>query len=313
MRPEDKEPVNLLETAGLSRPPKTFTLALDRVRQTRYKDELRSHEEAFVARECLQMPLLTTTLTKDPRDFPFSDMFRDAIRKALRFEALRVDFLWIAASLKPVRKLFDFSDNELHVPWAEFLRDLNTSSDNTIIFSYALRVVDDVEFEYGGPPLPIMDEIIRTHDNDVAQKPQSAVEVELHDNTREAREEMMMRLIKGGSFPAKKSIPESYFNTDNQKEMLEYHDGINVFTPQRLLEWQRTTIEQAVGKMTKRQPQSSIPLSANIRKEMKEIETEHENVLISSDVRYSHPQTGLGIALLTCYLSPIISILPDDF
>lgn len=120
------------ESAGPSRPQKIFTFELHRADKTRYEDDLRIHEETFVAHECLRMPPRECPLTKDPRDFPFGDMFRDAVHKALKFETLRLDFLWITVSLKPVRRLYDFRDEYLHVPWVEFIAELDLSTETII-------------------------------------------------------------------------------------------------------------------------------------------------------------------------------------
>lgn len=91
----DVAPVDPLVVAGPQRSSKIFILSFDRTVNTRYKKELTEHEEQFVAHECLQLPPQTVTLSKDPRDFPFGTMFRDALQKALKFEDTRVNFLWI--------------------------------------------------------------------------------------------------------------------------------------------------------------------------------------------------------------------------
>ncbi|MCJ1267285.1 hypothetical protein MMC22_007170 [Lobaria immixta] len=188
MRTVDVAPIDPLVVAGPQRPSKIFILSLDRTVNTRYEKELTEHEEQFVAYECLQLPPQTVTLSKDPRDFHSGTMFRDALRRALKFEDTRVDILWILFSFEPVRRSFDFRDESLHVPWEEFVHAINSSAQNTITFSYALRVVEGVEFEYSGPPLALMDEFFKPDNNDVART------VHKTDDNDVARDEEIARM-----------------------------------------------------------------------------------------------------------------------
>lgn len=180
-------PVDPLVVAGPQRPSKIFILSLDRTVNTRYEKELTEHEEQFVAFECLQVPPQTITLSKDPRDFPSGTMFRDALRRALKFEDTRVDFLWILVSFEPVRRLYGFRGESLHVPWQEFVHAINSSAHSTITFSYALRVVETIEFEYSGHPSALM-EFFKPDNNDVART------VHKTDDNDVARDEEIARM-----------------------------------------------------------------------------------------------------------------------
>lgn len=91
---------------------------------------------------------------------------------------------------------------------------------------------------------------------------------------------MKGRLLSGDLFPKRVPTPESFFDTDHHEEMLRYHDGFDVCTPDGLLDWQRYTIDRANGRVVKRQPQSLIRISKTVRKEMREIEVAHESTLI---------------------------------
>ena len=132
MRIESVESADPPEVAGPKKPINSFIISLDRSVSTHYEQELTHHEEAFIKHRSLRLPLESVTLSRDPRDFPFGEMWRDALRKAFKFEDLQVEFLWISASLKLVRRLFDWCDEEYHIPWQEVLAALNSADDENL-------------------------------------------------------------------------------------------------------------------------------------------------------------------------------------
>lgn len=155
-------------------------------------------DEQFVTYKGLRLPPQSVTLSKDLRYFLSGSMFRDALQRALKCKDTQVDFLWIVVSFEPVWQLYDFRDESLHVPWKDFVNKINSSTHETTTFSYALQVVEVVEFEYSGPPLMLIDEISITNDNDVtrtvpntngnvARTLQLASKSETEDWTRSAR------------------------------------------------------------------------------------------------------------------------------
>ena len=139
------------------------------------------------------------------------------------------------------------------------------SNDGVIVFSYALRVVESLNFEYGGPLLAIMDEIIRTEDNDVAQQVEPAVKAFSQDWTKEARDRMITRLLDGTPFQKKEPTPDGYLDPDTHTEMLDNHDGLNIFTAEGLLKWQRIAIERSSRKIDQKAARELYSLKSEIR------------------------------------------------
>lgn len=160
----------------------------------------------------------------------------------------------------------------MHVPWQEFFNAINFSADNTITFLYVLQVVELVEFEYSGPPLALVDKIVKTDNNDITRAVQLASKNDTVDWTRQGREEMKAQLLSRDLFLKQMATLESYFDLNHQEKMLKYHNNFNVFTPDNLFHWQCNTIDQVIGKVTKQQPQQSlVKISENVRKKMHEL------------------------------------------
>lgn len=100
---------------------------------------------------------------------------------------------------------------------------------------YALQVVELVEFEYSGPPLALMDKIVKTNNNNITRAVQPTNKNDTVDWTRLGREEMKAQLLSKDPFSKRMPTLKSYFDLNHQAEMLKYHDNFNVFTPDNLL------------------------------------------------------------------------------
>lgn len=144
-----------------------------------------------------------------------------------------------------------------------------------------------------------MDKIVKTNNNDITRAVQPTNKNDTVDWTRLGREEMKAQLLSKDSFSKQMPTSKSYFDLNHQAEMLKYHDNFNVFTPDNLLHCQRNIIDQTIRRVTKKQPQSSVKISENVRKKIREIEVEYDNTLISLEVYCNYFQTGLKITMLT--------------
>lgn len=102
---------------------------------------------------------------------------------------------------------------------------------------YTLCVVESLEFEYDEPLLAIINKIIRTEDDNITQRVKPAIGA-VSENWKKACNCMKIRLCDGGLFPKRKPIPKAYFDFKNQAKMLDYHNGLDVFTVEELLKWQ---------------------------------------------------------------------------
>lgn len=74
-----------------------MTLSWDRKKKTKHTDRLNTHVTDFVEVEEFQLPE-NEPCAKDPSVYPTGEMWRDTVRRQLRFEALRLDIVTMQLS-----------------------------------------------------------------------------------------------------------------------------------------------------------------------------------------------------------------------
>ena len=131
--------------------------------------ELLRHQNEYLD---FNEPNLPTTdiVERDSSDYFNGAMWRDTLRRQLRFPLLRVDFRTIVIHDQTELCVFSLSQPEQAVPWTDVVEYI--AKFNTLCFKYTLEVVkgsedEDFEYEYDGPPLAIVDDIAISADYDV--------------------------------------------------------------------------------------------------------------------------------------------------
>ena len=85
---------------------------IDRSTTSRFEKELSTHEQNHILHEGLRLPDGDVELQRDPAAYPNTPMWRDVVRRQLKFEPLMVDFLKI--TLLPLQKVvYNFLDHDL--------------------------------------------------------------------------------------------------------------------------------------------------------------------------------------------------------
>ncbi|MCJ1260139.1 hypothetical protein MMC24_007979, partial [Lignoscripta atroalba] len=243
-----------------SRPTKSFTLHLDRSKMTRFSELLNQHIENHITYNGLRMPDEDMTAEKDPHAFP-TDEF---------------------------------------------------------IFTYTLQTVNDDEdeysYEYDGPLLALQDEFQVTADNDIAllNKPVTIAEdIKMnipsghHDENTELNipsghhddDTEMDTSSRHHDDDTEMDITSEHLNeealTDEQQkiqdflssEMLRYHDGYDVSTPEGLLAWQHYALDKVAGNMLRLTKEKSImKLFKEAHAEIQKAQTDSELAALSIDI-----------------------------
>lgn len=96
MRPQDVEISAPVMASEAPESTKLFYIRIDRSANTRFEDEMEKHYRDQILYENLRLPDSNVQLQKEPRCFPNLAMWRDVVRRQLKFEQLMVDFLTIA-------------------------------------------------------------------------------------------------------------------------------------------------------------------------------------------------------------------------
>ena len=156
-----------------------MTLSWDRKKKTKHTDRLNTHITDFVEFEEFQLPEENEPCAKDPRVYPTGEMWRDTVRRQLRFEALRLDLVTMRlCSPDPSRELQTLLvyGHGSPAPWDE-VNALLCRSNLEATFTYTLRALEEdeeLELEHQGPPLALIQDIRLGADNDVELQPQAA-------------------------------------------------------------------------------------------------------------------------------------------
>lgn len=216
---------NLSSSSAEPDHPVSVVIRLDRSVQTRWSAELAKHEVKFIKFHDFRLPTKDIA-ERDPLDYPYGAMWRDTLRRQLRFETLQVDFRSITTDNDAETCMYSLSQPELVVPWTKFLDTIRLSP----MLKYTLHVVsdDDFSYEYDGPPLGIVDDVA-VADDDVGI---------IGDNTTissllrpyERMGETLMRTLDQVQGSANVSSPEHFFRLPEEMELLmTYHDGYEAF------------------------------------------------------------------------------------
>ena len=152
-------------------------------------------------------------------------MFRDTLRRQLRFATLRVDFRSIVVQdQQPQMCVYSLSQPEITLPWSTVTEYLKTVE--KVIFDYTLQAVetdeDEYEYEYDGPLLALVNKLVVTATNDVGLK----VEGEPLDELSKA-----LSRFEGSSSKVEMACrPEHFFSsTEEIAGMRDYHEGYEYF------------------------------------------------------------------------------------
>lgn len=287
-------------------PPKSITLCWDRVKRTKHTPALEAHIEDFIKLEELQLPNTVEPCKKDPRLFPTGEMWRDTVRRQLRFQELRLAIANMSVSSPDqsgaMQTLLVFGHGDPAL-WDDVKTLLNlTTQEATFVYTLrALTEEEDFELEHLGPPLALAADLCLGADNDVELQPQaeprqrsvSAVpEDPAHTTVDMDLEEEVHAFLSGGggnSLDRKPAVPQSEFLSQDRDKMLEQHDSYDVFTPEGLRDWQIKAMSAAAGT----QPllgrdlgfKDNKAVTAAQRKELLQHRQEGEQTALSVDVR----------------------------
>ena len=167
------------------KPWKQYILQHDRQRKTHTNAEIEFHLINHIQFKNMKLPDVVQ-INRDPCEYPMGEMWRDAIRRQLKFEALRVDFQTMKLTNNFISSqetlIYDVDNPEWVADW-DTVRFEFKRSDSPVTIVYTLIIVPEGEYdlEYHGPVLALANDIILTEDQDVDVAPQSFSEYESHE------------------------------------------------------------------------------------------------------------------------------------
>lgn len=174
MRPNTTELNIPIQASQALRSSKPFYLRIDRSAKSVAEKELVQHEEGYLTSEDLTLPSQNVHLPRDPRDYPNPAMWRDALRRQLKFQVLRVDFSLITfeASIPERRTtIYSYTNPDQYTPWTVVQSIISSSGeDQPTGFVCRLRAIpedEDFEYEFEGPTAGIMEDIVLDKENDI--------------------------------------------------------------------------------------------------------------------------------------------------
>lgn len=88
MQPREIEAKPLIEVSDIGAAATSFALRFDRSRATKYERQLAEHEKKHIEYEGLHLPPPETIPKRDPRQYLGCEIWRDEVRKQLKFEEL---------------------------------------------------------------------------------------------------------------------------------------------------------------------------------------------------------------------------------
>lgn len=200
--------------------PTIVRLSLGRSVDTKWERALRQHEIDFIKYEGLTLPTVSN-LAKDPTAYPNGALWRDTIRRQLKFAKLKVDFLTMKTDYEPGNWIFSLTEPENVLSWGQFLERL-PQTDVSLI--YTLQVVDGDEEEFGyewdGPILAILDDIIQSADNDatlINEAPPTETKA-MPSSLLVSYQEISKQLSQFGDFGVvqNQSKPSSYYHPHSE-------------------------------------------------------------------------------------------------
>ena len=276
----------------------------------------------------LQLPKTDEACFKDPRVFPTGEKWRDTVRRQFRLQDLRVDISKmhvIAPDESEVATTLLVYGRGEPATWDD-VRNLLGCSNGKAIFSYTLKPVgedEDFEWEHQGPPLALLKENCLGSDDDVEIRRQAepgpraishsptpqggtaepVVREVAQPLDDEEQAEINAFLSGGGGVSERKpAIPQSDFSPNDRALMLTQHDGIDVFTPEGLRDWQMRAINAVAGQQPKLGKdlgfKDNPKVNSKQRRELMEHREQGEMAALSVDVgsiHYLRPQIDMKL------------------
>ena len=249
---------------------------------------MNSHIQDFIDYHELQLPKTDEAYVKDPRAFPIEEMWRDTIRRQLRLQDLKIYISTMHVNAldesEVITTLLIYGRGE-PTTWDE-IKILLGRSNAEATFSYTLKPLrddEDFEWEHQGPPLALLKELCLGSDNDVEIRQQaepgrravsksptpllgqaqggtgepvvvdSAPDPEVNEPFDDEDQAEINAFLSGdgGVTERKPAIPQSETSSNDRALMLAQHDGIDVFTPEGLHEWQMKAMNAVAGQQPK--------------------------------------------------------------
>lgn len=95
---------------------------------------------------------------------------------------------------------------------------------------------------------------------------------------------MKQFIVDDDAFTKQKAKPEDFLAESNRDIILTYHNGFNMFTPEGLFAWQHNVLDWVCDHMRRWKSGKSSALNMNARKELKVLQNESKQVLMSADI-----------------------------
>jgi hypothetical protein len=221
---------------------KTFIMTL-KTFNTKWKRKLRQHEKEHLKFEELILSIINI-VNKNSRNYLLKSMWKDTIRRQLKFSKLQINFLTIHVN-DDSNILYNAIKSKIVKIWQEIQNHFNNSTNIHIIY-YILQMIDTNEnysYEYEDSSLTLIDDVqLKANKNSkikqnvsidtITEKKMSSLIV--FDSTISNQLKNILKNI------AKSNVESKHFYQKNDENaMMKYYNDYDVRKSKNLLKWQR--------------------------------------------------------------------------
>jgi hypothetical protein len=210
---------------------------------TKWKQTLRQHEKEHLKFEELILSTINI-IDKNSRRYFLRSMWKDTIRRQLRFSKLQIDFLTIHVNDVNII-LYNVIKSKIVKIWKEIQNYFNNSTNIHIIY-YTLQMIDTNEnysYEYEDSSLTLINDVqLRANKNSKIKQNVLIVTI-----TKQKISSFIVFYLT--IFNQLKNIlkniaesnveAEHFYQKDDKDAMMKYHNDYDVRKSKNLFKWQR--------------------------------------------------------------------------
>ncbi len=270
---------------------KTFIM-IHKKFNTKWKQTLRQHEKEHLKFEELILSI-TNIIDKNSKDYSLKSIWRNTIRRQLRFSKLQINFLTIHVNDVNII-LYNAIKSEVVKIWKKIQNHFNNSTNIHNIY-YTLQMIDTNEsysHEYEDSSLTLIDDVqLKANKNSMIKQNVSIVTI---------TEQKMSSLIVSYSTIfnqlknilkniAKSNVESEYFyQKDDKNAMMKYHNDYDVRKSKNLFKWQRWILNQVCDQMSRSEKDKSIlNLSKKMKRKIEKTQFDQQLTALFIDVNWS--------------------------
>jgi hypothetical protein len=270
---------------------KTFIMTL-KAFNTKWKRKLRQHEKKHLKFKELILSIINI-INKNSKDYFLRSMWKNTIRRQLRFSKLQINFLTIHVN-DDSNILYNAIKLKIVKIWQKIQNHFNNLTNIHIIY-YTLQMIDTNEsysYEYENSSLTLIDDVqLRANKN---SKIKQNVSIDIITKKKMSSFIVSDLTISNQLKNILKNIAESnvesehFYQKDNEDAMMKYHNDYDVRKSNVLLKWQRWILNQVCDQMSRSEKDKNIlNLSKKMKREIEKTQFDQQLTALFIDVNRS--------------------------